>query len=180
MQIESLPIADLHPDPANARLHPARNLEAITSSLARFGQQKPIVIDANNVVRAGNGTLAAAVSLGWTHINVVRSNLLGVEATAFAIADNRSAELATWDPDLLSAALNDPDIGPLGFNDDELKEWLHQEIPTLGDDDDNNPQPPTTIPESFQLVVNCPNEQNQKDLYDRLTTEGLACRLLTL
>src|SRR5947209_16436552 len=147
MTTESLPIQDLHPDPANARRHSKRNLEAITSSLARFGQQKPIVIDADNIVRAGNGTLAAAKSLGWTHINVVRSNLLGLEATAFAIADNRTSELATWDPDLLSAALSDPDIGPLGFTDEELANWLNNEIPSLADSSATE----TPIPDSFQL-----------------------------
>jgi len=42
-------------------------LEQIKASLRRFGQQKPIVVDATNVVRAGNGTLAAAKALGWTN-----------------------------------------------------------------------------------------------------------------
>ena len=68
MNIEQLAIASLSPDPANARRHPERNLEQIKASLRRFGQQKPIVVDAANVVRAGNGTLAAAKSLGWTTI----------------------------------------------------------------------------------------------------------------
>jgi ParB-like chromosome segregation protein Spo0J len=60
MKLESLPIDQVHADPANARRHPQRNLDAIMSSLARFGQQKPIVIDEQNICRAGNGTLAAA------------------------------------------------------------------------------------------------------------------------
>src|SRR5947209_20180479 len=100
MTIESLPIASLHADPANTRRHSVRNLDAIMSSLVRFGQQKPIVVDGNNLVRAGNGTLSAARALGWTHVDVVRTALIGVEATAFAIADNRTAELAEWDPDV--------------------------------------------------------------------------------
>src|SRR5260370_37717105 len=115
MTIESVSIDAIHPHPPNARRHPQRNLDAIASSLSRFGQQKPIVVDAKGVVRAGNGTLAAAKALGWTHINIVRSELIGVEATAFAIADNRTAELAEWDAELLAAALAEPDVGPLGF-----------------------------------------------------------------
>src|SRR5438309_12020077 len=105
MTIESLPIASLHLDPANARRHSDRNLDAIMSSLVRFGQQKPIVIDANNLVRAGNGTLTVAKGLGWTHVDCVRTHLIGVEATAFAIADNRTTELAERDPDILAASL---------------------------------------------------------------------------
>jgi ParB-like chromosome segregation protein Spo0J len=126
MQIQSVPTSDLHIDPANARRHSDRNLDAIMSSLMRFGQQKPIVIDANNVVRAGNGTLTAAKALGWAHIDVVRSDLIGVEATAFAIADNRTAELAEWDLDILAAALKDPLIGDLGFDDKEIRRVLGQ------------------------------------------------------
>jgi ParB-like chromosome segregation protein Spo0J len=47
-------IGELHPDPANVRKHNEKNITAIKASLARFGQQKPIVIDKNRVVRAGN------------------------------------------------------------------------------------------------------------------------------
>src|SRR5271168_918100 len=97
MNIEQLPITSLSPDPANARRHPERNLDQIKASLRRFGQQKPIVVDAANVVRAGNGTLAAAIALGWTTIAAVRSDLGKTELTAYAITDNRSAELAAWD-----------------------------------------------------------------------------------
>ena len=64
MQTELVDINSVSLDPSNARVHPEKNLEAIKSSLRRFGQQRPIVIDQNNIVRAGNGTLAAALALG--------------------------------------------------------------------------------------------------------------------
>ena len=176
MILESLLIDSLHVDPANARLHPDRNLDAIKSSLARFGQQKPIVIDANNVVRAGNGTLAAAKALGWTHLNVVRTELANVEATAFAIADNRTAELAAWDPQVLAGALADPGIGDLGFDAAEIKKWLGDDafLPV------EEPQPAINVGESFQVIVECETESRQRDVFERLTTEGMSCRLLTL
>ena len=59
-----VPIDSLTPDPANVRRHPDNNLEAIKASLKRFGQQKPIVVDSADVIRAGNGTWAAAKALG--------------------------------------------------------------------------------------------------------------------
>ena len=105
MKTELVKIETLVFDPANARKHGEKNLAAIKSSLQRFGQQKPIVVDASGVVRAGNGTLAAAKSLGWKEIAIVRSPLSGSEATAYAIADNRSSELAEWDDDVLSQTL---------------------------------------------------------------------------
>jgi len=105
MNIQTIPLADLSLDPSNVRKHSRRNLDAIKASLRKFGQQKPIVVDAKGIVLAGNGTLIAAQELGWTEIQIVRTELAGVEATAFAIADNRTAELAEWEEDKLAQVL---------------------------------------------------------------------------
>jgi ParB-like chromosome segregation protein Spo0J len=105
MTVERVPIESIQFDPANVRKHGEKNLATIKASLSRFGQQKPIVVDAAGVVRAGNGTLAAAKALGWKEIAIVRSSLAGSEATAYAIADNRTAELAEWDDDALAQTL---------------------------------------------------------------------------
>ena len=90
-------VAELSADPANVRRHSERNIEAIKASLRRFGQQKPIVVDTAGVVVAGNGTLEAARQLQWTSIYGVETKLTGSDRTAYAIADNRTAELADWD-----------------------------------------------------------------------------------
>jgi hypothetical protein len=125
MAVEVIAVADLHVDPGNVRRHPSRNMAAIKASLARFGQVKPIVIDANNVVRAGNGTLEAARELGWATIKCVRSGLSGTDLVGYSLADNRSAELAEWDDDALSRTLRalqdeDFDLGSVGFTDAEV------------------------------------------------------------
>lgn len=122
MKIIKMKIADLIHDPANARKHDDKNLSAIKGSLAAFGQQKPIVIDEKNVVLAGNGTLEAAKSLGWTEIGCVVTDLkTSTDKKAFALADNRTSELASWDTDILSDALkgltlDDFDITSIGFD----------------------------------------------------------------
>ncbi|MCH9835783.1 site-specific DNA-methyltransferase [bacterium] len=127
MKTDKRSVDDIHPDPSNARKHSPRNIDAIAASLHRFGQQKPIVVDSSGVVRAGNGTLEAAKKLGWSEVAVVESDLEGAEMTAFAIADNRTAELAEWDDEVLAAtlqALDDADV-PLadaGFTAEELAE----------------------------------------------------------
>ncbi len=72
MKIETVAVASLAFDPANARKHDEANLKAIAGSLNLFGQRKPIVVTKAGVVVAGNGTLEAAKSLGWTEIDVVR------------------------------------------------------------------------------------------------------------
>lgn len=122
MKIESVTIDKLMLDPSNARKHEAKNLEAIKGSLAKFGQQKPIVVGKNGVVIAGNGTLEAARSLGWDKLDIVRTKLEGSDATAFALADNRTSELAVWDDEILNSTLkaleaDGFDIGAIGFDD---------------------------------------------------------------
>src|SRR5207244_2187746 len=90
------PLASLSVDPKNARRHGDANLAGIRASLNAHGQRKPIVVR-EGVVLAGNGTLEAAKALGWTHLAAVEYEGPEALARAFAIADNRSAELATWD-----------------------------------------------------------------------------------
>ena len=129
MEISRVSIDALIPDPSNARMHDEINIAAIKGSLAKFGQQKPIVITKNNVVVAGNGTLEAAKALGWTDINVVYSDLSGTEAIAFAIADNRTAELGSWNKDILGKQLlglsrEGFGIANIGF---DPKQWIRIE-----------------------------------------------------
>jgi DNA modification methylase len=125
LAVEVVPIDAVSPDPSNVRRHPERNLDAIKASLRRFGQVKPIVVDPKGIIRAGNGTHAAAQALGWREIAVVRTRLDGVEATAYAIADNRTADLAAWDDAALAATLralqsDGVDMPSVGFTDDEV------------------------------------------------------------
>lgn len=97
MKLLKCKIDDLKHDPNNARRHSARNLTAVKNSLERFGQQKPIVVLKDKTVIAGNATLQSARDLGWTHIETVVFDGTADEAMAFALADNRTAELANWD-----------------------------------------------------------------------------------
>jgi hypothetical protein len=107
ISLENIDIKDLILDPQNARLHDKRNLEAIAKSLQKFGQRKPIVIDASNTIVAGNGTVTAAKNIGWGQILAVRvpSDWTAEQIKAYALADNRTSELAEWDSTILSNQL---------------------------------------------------------------------------
>lgn len=128
-------------DPNNARTHSQRNLDAIATSLERWGQRTPIVIsqakDGTHVVLKGNGTLQAALSLGWEEIAAIEVADTPGEAAGYAIADNRTAELADWHLTRLQeqiAELQDPDlIQSLGFDSDELLMLLGKDEPGLGE-----------------------------------------------
>lgn len=121
MDIVTVLIDDLELDPNNARRHSKKNLDAIAGSLEAFGQRKPIVVWRNRVV-AGNGTLVAARSLGWREIVVAKcpDGWDEVQVKAFALADNRSAELAEWDEQVLTQQLRELelaefDVEAIGF-----------------------------------------------------------------
>lgn len=103
-----VPIASVQLHARNARKRTRRNLEAIRASLTQFGQQRAIVTfqfagDKLPSVIAGNGGLQVARELGWSHVAVTRFQGTAEEAEAYAIADNRSAELSTWDRTVLDA-----------------------------------------------------------------------------
>jgi hypothetical protein len=129
MTVQTVTIASLELDPRNARRHPDRNLASTRRSLERFGQQKPIVVDADGVIIAGNGTVAAAKALGWKSIDVVRTKLRGAEARAFAIADNRTGELAEWDAAELRAQLDE--LEAEGFDVDAALAFSQADVEAL-------------------------------------------------
>ena len=176
MDTQRINISELSSDPANARKHSQRNIEAIASSLRRFGQQKPIVVDKSNVVRAGNGTLEAARHLGWDQIDVVFTNLESSEATAFAIADNRTAELAEWNDDVLAASLQGLDEelqAAAGYEGKELEQILStlDTADVIEDEVPEVPNDPTTQPGDLWLLGDhrllCGDSTKQEDV-DRL------------
>jgi len=150
MKIERVELSKLAADPANVRKHNSKNLKAIEASLRRFGQQKPIVVDGDGIVRAGNGTLAAAQQLGWTHIDIVRTSLKGADATAYAIADNRTAELAEWDEEALAQQLaaiqiEDEELAESsGFDTAEIEKMVLADKEVVEDEVPEPPTDPTT------------------------------------
>jgi DNA modification methylase len=137
LRLETVLISSLSLDPSNARKHDAKNLASIAGSLKLFGQRKPIVVSGANVVVAGNGTLEAAKSLGWSEISVVRipNDWTAEQVKAYALADNRTAELAEWDAKVLAEQLIELDA--VGW---DVSEFGFEPMNPTGDlDDDDEP-----------------------------------------
>lgn len=131
-------------DSSNARKHSDKNIETIKNSLRRFGQRKPIVVqkkDDSLIIRAGNGTFTAAKALGWKKIAAVIIEENSMDATAYAIADNRSGELAEWDQEILAKQLKELDemdfsLDEIGFDSSDLEDIIDDEKKGNIDDDD--------------------------------------------
>lgn len=144
----AIPVADLVRDPANARLHPDKNMAAVKASLRTYGQRKPVVVKRDGmVVEAGNATLAAGLALGWTHIAAVVIDDDPLTATGYSLADNRSAALAEWDDVVLARLLvdlreEDVDLIHLGWDDAEVEALLRDVAPEPEGEDPGAGEPP--------------------------------------
>jgi DNA modification methylase len=141
-EFKMMPLDSLHEDPANARMHSAKNLEAIRGSLLEFGQVEPLVIQqSSRKVIGGNGRLRVMRELGWTHAKVFEFACTDAQATALGIALNRTAELATWDQKALDELLATVAVEDAAFQAmfDELKSVRLMDGLT---DPDAVPEPP--------------------------------------
>ena len=106
-RVELLAVASLLPNPRNARTHSDRQLRQIAASIEKFGWLVPVVVDEDLMIAAGHGRWQAAQLLGLDTVPVIRARFLTkADRRAFALAENRIAELSGWDDRLLAEELN--------------------------------------------------------------------------
>jgi len=99
-------ISALQPCARNARTHSRRQIRKIAASIERFGFVNPVLIDESNMILAGHGRVAAAKVLGWSEVPTLRIEHLGeTEKRAYILANNRLAEDAGWDQEMLAIEL---------------------------------------------------------------------------
>ena len=136
------PITDLKPLPGNPR---RGDVEAVMRSYDQFGQRKPIVARPDGTVIAGNHQLEAAKRLGWSEIAVVTVDDDDLTAKAYALADNRTGDLGTYNDEALAEMLADVAVDPdllsaTGYTELDLDELLAMAEPEnlgiAGDPDD--------------------------------------------
>jgi DNA modification methylase len=124
--VEHVSVGDLKPYPRNARTHSKKHKRQIAESIRRFGFTNPLLIDDANQIIAGHGRLEAAKILGWSTVPTLRiSHLSDEEKRAYVLADNKLAEVAGWDPEILAIELQglidiDFDIELTGFETAEI------------------------------------------------------------
>ena len=135
MQIIDKKIGEIKPYEKNPRKND-NAVDAVASSISQFGFKNPIVIDGNNVIICGHTRYKAAQKLGLNTVPcVVASDLTDEQIKAYRLADNKVAELAEWDIDLLGEELDgifDIDMSDFGFDlseEEEETEVIEDEIP---------------------------------------------------
>jgi hypothetical protein len=150
--MDTLPLADLRPDPRNARRRTVRSRALLDQSISQYGAARSIVIDETGTILAGNGTVEAAAAAGITKVQVVdadgdtliavrRSDLSADEKIGLALADNRTADLAEWDvPQLEAIGADVPDILGQWFTAADMAELAGDEEDS--DDPDDDPEEP--------------------------------------
>lgn len=145
----------------------------VAASISEFGFKVPIVIDTNDVIVCGHTRLKAAQKLGLDVVPcVVADDLTDEQIKAFRLADNKTAEFAEWDFEKLDEELAalEFDMTLFGFENDDEKETGAKEREDLSD----------AVQEVFEVIVECADEIEQEEIYNRLQEEGLRCRVLTL
>ena len=157
--------------------NPRRNTEAVkyvANSIKEFGFKQPIVIDKDGVIVAGHTRWLASRTLGLEEVPcIMADDLTAEQIKAYRLADNKVAELATWDYDALLEELGEIsiDMTDFGFSLDDFED----EEETIETDDKD-----AKIEEKWTVLIDCVDEQEAQEKYDMLTEMGIICRVLTL
>jgi DNA modification methylase len=153
LAVEWVPIDQVFGNPANPRVNdPA--VPHVAASLKRFGWQQPIVAKPSGEVIAGNTRLKAAKTLGMAEVPVVRFEGSALDATAYAIADNRSAEYSTWNNQALAALLeelrNEDALEGVGYSGPDIDALIAEVQASIRPSqvEDPGPEAPPLVPVS--------------------------------
>lgn len=172
-------IGDLKPYRNNPREN-KQAVAAVARSIKEFGFRQPIVVDKRGVIVVGHVRYLAAIKLQLKRVPVhVATDLSAKQLQAYRIADNQTGSLSEWDFDKLIVEVGDLrrdafDLASLGFKPQQFNDLVAAvdggELRGQGQ----------AIGEAWEIRVECRDEAHQREVYERLTGEGLTCRLQVL
>lgn len=159
--------------------NPRKNSDAVqyvANSIQQFGFKVPIIIDKNNMIVCGHTRYKAARRLKMAKVPcIMADDLDDDQIRAFRLADNKVAEMATWDYDRLEQEfmLIDPmefDIADFGF-------FPNYEPDEDEEEEDDGDADMTASEKSYSLIIDCESKAEQKDTYERLAKMGIMARM---
>lgn len=165
----------LRPHPRNTNTHSAEQIDQIANMIDLVGWTKPIIVDENDVILAGHGACMAAIQRSADRVPVlVKKDLSEERKRAYLIADNKIAQNAEWDNELLKSELDDliqyEDLSAdlLGFSAGEVRE-----LNKLFGNGASNGGGSLDLKSEYQLLIACENEKSQRDLYKEFRLRDL-------
>ena len=120
----------LTPDPRNARTHPPQQVARLAGSIKEFGFLQPVIINEDNRIIAGHGRVEAARTAGLEKVPCIQvDHLSETQERAYVLADNKLAQMAEWDLDMLENEVKalqglDFDLDVTGFTEEEIQQEL--------------------------------------------------------
>ena len=177
LKIEYMALDKLKPYEKNARKHQKADLSTIKASISEFGMSDPIgVWGKDNIIVEGHGRYLACKELGIDEVPVIHlDHLTDEQRRAYALAHNKTAEMSEWDMELLTdeaESIFNIDLSDFGFDLSEEEE--QPTAPTERKDLSDK------VGETYEVIVECVNEIEQEQIYNKLIGDGYSCRVLTL
>lgn len=176
LKIEYVPISELNAYVNNAKEHPAEQVEQIKKSILEFGMNDPIAVWKDNVIIEGHGRLLACSELGddYSVVPIIRLDHLSDEQRrAYALVHNKLTMNSDFNLDLLNIELGDLedfsiDMSDFGFELDFEEKAETKELKEA------------TYSESIGVIIDCSDEYEAEEIFNKLQEEGYTCRISTL
>lgn len=169
------PITRPKPNPKNTRVHTASQIKHLAKLIQEYGWTMPVLCDEKDNVLAGHGRLMAAAELGMVEVPVIIARgWTAAQKRAYAIADNQSALMSSWDAELLRSEL--VDLREQGINL-ELAGFTREGLKGVFPLSHEQRQAAAGEPH-WEIVVTCDSEEHQRELLEQWAGDGLKCRAL--
>lgn len=170
MEIKNIKIEKIKQYEKNPRKN-EKAVKYVAESIRKFGFKVPIIVDKNNTIVAGHTRYKAALKLGLKILPcIIADDLNEEQIKAFRLVDNKVSEKSEWDIDLLTEELNEIfniDMSFFDFN-------VETDIDNCERKDNSD-----KIFEEYAVVIDCENEKELENVYNKLQEEGYNCRILT-
>ena len=187
-QYTKINIDEIKPYERNARIHSSKQIKQIMEAIKAFGFTNPLLIDDENNLIAGHGRLEAVKQLNIIDFKdkpikelpaIIITGLSEADKKALIIADNKIAENASWDYELLQAEFQELeainyDLDLMGF--DNLDEILGADIDV---EQETKEIKEVEINQKYELLIKCKDEKELEQAYNENVEKGYECKVLT-
>lgn len=173
-------VSELVPYARNSRTHSDEQIAQIAASIREWGFTNPILIDESNNIIAGHGRILAAQKLGLEFVPcIVALGWTDAQRRAYVIADNKLALNAGWDDAMLKVEFDEIedlgfDLGLVGFSLGEIANICDNEEEVFSSSENEKFK---TI---FEIAISFDNEEEQQAAYEKLSSQGYLCRVLSI